>query len=366
MNETAKIKGRVRDWLPVRLFVLAFLLIIIGASYLLQSSTGVMVWLYEHITRPWHYFMSRVCSVFPFSVAELIYAVAVVFVIVYIIFSVIRLIRRPRKGRQVYITVITIAIVPLLFWCALRVFWTPCYYAPRFAEMSGVSDEPVSVEELRDVTAYFASLCSEYRERVDTSSQDRDGIVDRASEVFTGASDAFPCLEGRSMRPKGIICSKIMSYLDFTGFFFPFTGEANLNMDSPAYLLPSTAEHEIAHQRGVAQEQDCNFVAVFACMQSEYDDYRYAGAVLAYTYLGNALYGENYDMWYEIYSTLSPAVLADFAANSEYWAQFKDSAPKKASNAVYDSFLKSNGQELGRKSYGACVDLLVNYYKDRI
>jgi hypothetical protein len=34
----------------------------------------------------------------------------------------------------------------------------------------------------------------------------------------------------------------------------------------------------------------------------------------------------------------------------------------KVSNSAYESFLQGNGQTLGLKSYGACVDLLVNYY----
>ena len=55
---------------------------------------------------------------------------------------------------------------------------------------------------------------------------------------------------------------------------------------------------------------------------------------------------------------------ADFKAQSAYWDEFRDSAAQKASNTVYDSFLKSNGQELGMQSYGACVNLLVHYYID--
>ena len=35
---------------------------------------------------------------------------------------------------------------------------------------------------------------------------------------------------------------------------------------------------------------------------------------------------------------------------------------QEASNTVYEGFLHSYDQELGLKSYGACVDLLVNYY----
>mgnify|MGYP000811394450 CR=1 FL=1 len=84
----------------------------------------------------------------------------------------------------------------------------------------------------------------------------------------------------------------------------------------------------------------------------------------AYIYLGNALAGADYDAYAEIYYTLSDAVRADFKAQSAYWDQFRDSVPQKASNTVYDSFLKSNDQELGMQSYGACVNLLVHYYID--
>ena len=79
---------------------------------------------------------------------------------------------------------------------------------------------------------------------------------------------------------------------------------------------------------------------------------------------GNALAGADYDAYAEIYYTLSDTVRADFKAQSAYWDQFRDSVPQKASNTVYDSFLKSNDQELGMQSYGACVNLLVHYYID--
>lgn len=367
MEQKTKVGIKFRDLAPVRLCICGTLLLVIGVISALKGNNAAMLWIYEHITHPWHLFMSRVCSVFPFSVAELIYAVAVIFAVVYIIYSIYCIVKREHKWKQVYITILTVAMLALVFWSALCVFWTPCYYAPRFAETSGVSDEPVSAQELAAVTEYFASIANEYSERVPRDeagvlSVERADIIDRAAEVFEGAADVFPCLEGAPLRPKGIVCSKIMSYMNFTGFFFPATGEANLNMDSPAYMLASTAEHEIAHQRGVAQEQDCNFVAVFACTESAYDEYIYSGAMLAYVYLGNALHSADYDAWVEIYGTLSDSVRADFAQNNAYWAPFQESTVQKASSAVYDNFLKSNGQELGRKSYGACVDLLVNYY----
>ena len=59
-----------------------------------------------------------------------------------------------------------------------------------------------------------------------------------------------------------------MSYLDFTGFFFPFTAEANVNTDFPGALFASTIAHELSHQRGVAREQEANFTAVLACLNT--------------------------------------------------------------------------------------------------
>ena len=39
---------------------------------------------------------------------------------------------------------------------------------------------------------------------------------------------------------------------------------------------------------------------------------------------------------------------------------------EEVSEQAYDNFLKGNGQVLGIASYGACVDLLVEYYKNKI
>ena len=151
--------------------------------------------------------------------------------------------------------------------------------------------------------------------------------------------------------------------MDFTGFFFPFTAEANLNIDFPVSLLPSTVAHELAHQRGVAKEQEANFVAVLACLAYGDPDYCYSACLLAYTHLGNALYAADYSRFEPIYFSLNDCVLRDFQVNREYWKAF-ETPVQTVSTEIYDGFLKSYDQALGMKSYGACVDLLVNYYYD--
>ncbi|HIR55000.1 MAG TPA: DUF3810 domain-containing protein [Candidatus Scatomorpha intestinigallinarum] len=368
MEKTAH-KKNLRRLAPVRLGITLLCLLAVALIYALRVDEGAMLWVYEHVTHPYHLFMSKLCSHFAFSAAELVYAAAILGLAAYLLWCVYRLIRFPEKLWQLYRLVLTLAMAGAVFWAGLSVMWTPCYYAPGFAEQSGVDDGPLELEELETVTRWFAALASEYADEVPRDENgacttDRDSVLDRAAGVFEGAAELYPFLDGEALRPKPIHFSRIMSYLDFTGFFFPMTGEANLNMDSPVFLLPSTSQHEIAHQRGVAMEQECNFVAVLSCLESEYADFRYAGAALAYIYLGNALAGADYEAYTEIYYSLSDTVRADFKAQSAYWDEFRDSAAQKASNTVYDSFLKSNGQELGMQSYGACVNLLVHYYID--
>lgn len=368
MEKTAH-KKSLRRLAPVRLGITLLCLLAVALIYALRVDGGAMLWVYEHVTHPYHLFMSKLCSHFAFSAAELVYAAAILGLAAYLLWCVYRLIRFPEKLWQLYRLVLTLAMAGAIFWAGLNVMWTPCYYAPGFAEQSGVDDGPLELEELETVTRWFAALASEYADEVPRDENgacttDRDSVLDRAAGVFEGAAELYPFLDGEALRPKPIHFSRIMSYLDFTGFFFPMTGEANLNMDSPVFLLPSTSQHEIAHQRGVAMEQECNFVAVLSCLESEYADFRYAGAALAYIYLGNALAGADYEAYTEIYYSLSDTVRADFKAQSAYWDEFRDSAAQKASNTVYDSFLKSNGQELGMQSYGACVNLLVHYYID--
>lgn len=368
MEKTAH-KKSLRRLAPVRLGITLLCLLAVALIYALRVDEGAMLWVYEHVTHPYHLFMSKLCSHFAFSAAELVYAAAILGLAAYLLWCVYRLIRFPEKLWQLSRLVLTLAMAGAVFWAGLSVMWTPCYYAPGFAEQSGVDDGPLELEELETVTRWFAALASEYADEVPRDENgacttDRDSVLDRAAGVFEGAAELYPFLDGEALRPKPIHFSRIMSYLDFTGFFFPMTGEANLNMDSPVFLLPSTSQHEIAHQRGVAMEQECNFVAVLSCLESEYADFRYAGAALAYIYLGNALAGADYEAYTEIYYSLSDTVRADFKAQSAYWDEFRDSAAQKASNTVYDSFLKSNGQELGMQSYGACVNLLVHYYID--
>ena len=121
-----------------------------------------------------------------------------------------------------------------------------------------------------------------------------------------------------------------------------------------------------AHQRGVAWEQECNFLGVLASVTSGMPDYIYSGWLLGFIHLGNALYETDPETYWAIRSTLPAAVEADLRDNSAYWDQFRDNVVEKVSDTVYDTALKSYGDANGMKSYSMVVELLVAYYKDLV
>jgi hypothetical protein len=149
--------------------------------------------------------------------------------------------------------------------------------------------------------------------------------------------------------------------MGFTGVYFPFTGESSINIDAPACLIPFTISHELAHQRGIYSEQEANFIGIAACLTSGNTVYAYSGYLSGSIYLLNALYKADKDLWTQLRSLITGNMLVDWLDNNEYWSKM-ESAVTSASETVYDTYLKANGQELGMRSYGACVDLLVTYY----
>ncbi len=324
----------------------------------------------HNVSTPIRRFIGRLCYRVDFSVAELLCILLVLAVIAYAAWSVIAVARagKEKRGRRTYTALLGAACGALTLGVVFCWFWGADYYTDSFQERSGIYERESSVEELERVTAYFAEHLAAAADEV---ARDEDGAFAEAEadifaysvRVYDNLYEEFPFLRLRDHVPKALSLSRVMSVMDFTGFYFPFTGEANLNVDCPQSFLPATIAHEMAHQRGIASEQECNFLAIAASTGSDSAAYRYSGWLMGYVHLGNALYRADQEKWRAIRDTLPDTVRLDLYQNNAYWAQFSGPV-RTVSNKVYDGFLKSNGLSSGIQSYGTVVDLLLAYYYD--
>lgn len=340
---------------------------VLGLYFALRTVPGLMNWVSRQVVMPLERAVASACYRASFSVAELLYAIAAGVVLLWMGATVRRLItEKGRRGRVLYRFALTAVCAVLTVYAGFSLLWGVNYYAESFQQQSGVYARESTPEELAQVTEYFARQLADCagqvrRDENGLFAESREDIFAHSVEVFDGIYDEFPCLVMEDHVPKGVRFSTALSSMDFTGFYFPFTGEANLNIDSPACYLPSTIAHEMAHQRGIASEQECNFIAIAVSLASGDPVYRYSGLLMGYVHLGNALYRADPDRWQVIRDTLPDTVVADLRQNSAYWAAFEGPVNDAASK-VYDSFLKSNGESRGVQSYGTVVDMLMAYY----
>ena len=342
------------------------LLVFLALYFALQRHATLMTWLSEHIIMPFERAVADLCYLTTVSVAEVCYVTAAAVAIFYLANVVRRLVREEHRGSTVYRFALTVTCTLLTVYAGFCLLWGVNYNADGFQERSGIYERESSVEELERVTAYFAEHLAAAADEV---ARDEDGAFAEAEadifaysvRVYDNLYEEFPFLRLRDHVPKALSLSRVMSVMDFTGFYFPFTGEANLNVDCPQSFLPATIAHEMAHQRGIASEQECNFLAIAASTGSDSAAYRYSGWLMGYVHLGNALYRADQEKWRAIRDTLPDTVRLDLYRNNAYWAQFEGAINDTAQN-VYDSFLKSQGETRGVQSYGTVVDLLMTYY----
>lgn len=332
----------------------------------LRHDGALMQTLSARFVQPLHHALARVTAHLPFSLAEWLYAFAIGGTTTYIIYEIAMLISRPERLWRFYRLCMRLAALVLIIYALFCLLWGVYYYGDDFIARSGLPSGAITSEDLELVTLYFADLLNEYsvqvpRDEAGLCRTDRQAVLAYSPQLFRALVRDYPCLDGPDVPAKAMFFSRIMSIIDFTGFFCPITAEANVNMDFPEALFAATVAHELSHQRGVAKEQEANFVAVLASLADGDADYCYSACMLAYIHLGNALAGVDPTSLQMISHGLNASVKADLTEHNAYWKRF-ETPVQTVTNTVYEGFLQSYEQTLGLRSYGACVDLLVNYY----
>lgn len=349
---------------------LAVGLFLLAGYFLVRSDKSLANFFINHITTPYKRMMGWLCDLVPFSMMEVIIVFLILLALFVLIRGVFLAVMRPKKAARIGKTIGFFLVAALLIWDGYNWFWGINYYGDSFSDLSGLSAQPISVEDLTQTTEYYANELNCLADKVSRDengcfNENMDEFFSQSDNIYAGLIEEYSFLDIPHRTPKRMIFSELMSRINFTGVYFPFTSETNLNDHAPASLMPSTIAHELAHQRGIAAEQEANFVAVRACMTSGIDTYAYSGALLAYIHLGNALYDADRSAWESVYNSLDDNVIADLNQNNAYWAEYKGSESKTAEK-IYETFLGSYGQTMGMKSYGACVDLLTADYLQRV
>ncbi|NLL92322.1 MAG: DUF3810 domain-containing protein [Ruminococcaceae bacterium] len=344
------------------------LAVFLGIFELLSDNRETMNAISESISMPLRTILAYASSVFPFSVAEVMVLGVFLFVALIPLILVFFAVKyRKRFFIRTFRFLLGVAVAVLTGFNLMNILWNANYRADGFSERSGIYPQKSDVETLYRVTGIFAKKCADYsrnihRDKDGGYSADLNEVFDNSKYLYGKLEEEYPFLKAPHFRPKKVYFSEGLSRLRTTGVAFPFTGEANINVDRPDSFIPVTIAHEIAHQRSVASEDEANFLAIISCIESDIPEYRYSGALSAYSYLSSQLAKADYGLYKKAASHLDSGSKYDLREENDYWKKYEKSRIADTGDRIYDGYLKSQGEELGIKSYGAVVDLLISYY----
>jgi hypothetical protein len=309
---------------------------------------------------------SSITGIFPFSVAELL----VITLSVIMLFMLVVLVIKIKKGGFLDQLLTILAYVSVLY--VLFIFmWGVNYDRLSFSSVSGLKIQKSSVHELYSLCDSLIERANTLRQKVD---EDNRGVMSipggyrsvlkRAGAGYEKISPIYPFLGGKYGPPKPVLLSVLMSYTGITGVYMPYTGEPNVNVNITDMMLPCTALHEMAHQRGFAREDEANYIAYAACSLHPDADFQYSGVMLALINSMNALAQYDFESFKVLNKKYSDGVRQDLINENEFWEKY-EGIVSDVSDKVNDIYLKSNGQTDGVQSYGRMVDLLLAEYRQR-
>lgn len=304
----------------------------------------------------------------PFSLGDILYGLIIVFLgwKLYRFFRFIykersRVVYWQRFKKFAYRLTFSLAVVYIVF----NLFWGINYNREGIARQLGLPPQKYTTEELRQMNCLLLDKVNESKRslvRRGIPYPSNAELFAKVSQAYEVLSKQYPFLEYKPASVKSSMWGWFGNYAGFTGYYNPFTGEAQVNTTIPKFLQPFTSCHEVAHQIGYAKEMEANFVGYLAAKASPDTLLHYSVYLDLFTYANRNLY-MNDSLSARLYAKeLDTTVKADIIE----WRKFNRAHQGKLEPFVrwaYGKYLQSNRQPNGISSYDEVTGFLIAYYK---
>ncbi|KPJ83237.1 MAG: hypothetical protein AMS18_17670 [Gemmatimonas sp. SG8_17] len=345
-----------------------------AVSVLLSQLPSLTEWLYGETLGPWiAWLLSRATGWIPLALGELVVLALILRQLVGGTFAVIDVLRSQRQWTNALAGGTLrlgqdVGVLVTLFY----VLWGFNYSRAELDQRLGWST-PISIEavELTDLANQLVTAANEsYREIHGTDDAgeptqlpaNRAPVEDAITAGWLRARRQLdlPALTVSYGRAKTPLLTPWYELVGVAGFYFPFTGEANLRAGIPAVDQPKMLAHEEAHQRGVAREDEANFWGYLSAVHAPNAYARYSAFVFAQQQLMAALARVDRNQWLAFAEQRLPGVQRDIDESREYWRRFRGRGTRIGTR-VNDAFLRTNRVAGGIHSYSRSALLLISY-----
>jgi hypothetical protein len=310
----------------------------------------------------------------PFSLGDVIYVCAIGF----LLFKTVRAgihIYKKQYTRPRFLTLLYRAAKWILWvYIIFKLIWGLNYDRSGIAYQLHIEKIPYTKDQVRTLTNQLIDKVNECRRLIKDTVLPKpplDSIYREAFQCYQTVSYDLEFLDYTNRSVKSSLFNGIGDYLGFSGYYNPFTGEAQLRTDIPRVLIPYIACHEMAHQLGYASESEANFVGYLAASSSTNPYFRYSVYNDLFSYAQGEeifLYGKENDFkaFEEVIqynrSHLDTLVKKDRREIRDFFNKRRNRI-SPAVSGLYDQYLKMNKQTKGIDSYNEVIGWLLSYQK---
>ena len=350
--------------LKKRLIYLAILAVILISLF---SLAGNRLWIEKYyangVYQPFAGALRLLFGWVPFSVGDIFYGVLILWLLYKIVRNVFLLFRRKLTWHIFFRKLSNVFIIVFFVYGVFMIFWGLNYSRKGVAYQLSLGRPVYDTQVLIKLQDVMVRQVNEAKSKTDsTLNPTTQQVFDKAVFVYKNAEHSFPFLHYFNPSIKSSLYGSLGNYLGFTGYYNPFSGEAQVNATVPIFLLPSITVHEMAHQIGYAKEKEANFVGFLVGSHAEDPFFRYSA------YLDLLMYTNSQVRYFDTATALlalqklSPAVKADLLE----WKAFSlahESVLEPVARWLYGKFLKINRQPMGMQSYDEVTSLVIAYYQ---
>jgi hypothetical protein len=301
----------------------------------------------------------------PFSIGDILYGTATVWLIWKLFRGIYLLFKKRVNAASVMNGLLKIIIIALSVYIIFNILWGINYNREGIAYQLKLNGKQFTAVELKSLDSILLQKVNESKLALIHSND----TLRNTKEIFAESNDAykivsakFPFLNYKVNSVKSSMWGWVGNYFGFTGYYDPFTGEAQVNTTVPYFLQPYTTCHEMAHQLGYAKEDEANFVGYLAASASTDTLFHYSVYLDIFLATNRNLFNVDSVAARAFGKQLLPQVKADLKA----WRVFIMKHQNPAEPIVqwlYGKYLERNNQPSGILTYDEVTALLIEYYK---
>lgn len=317
--------------------------------------------IYQSITA----FSRMIFGLIPFSIGDCLYLLLILFILNWFWN------KRKSWKLQWKNNVLTILSFFSVFYFLFHTLWAFNYYRQPLFEKMAIQREYTDADLLKFTKALIIQTNSIQRQLTQNDSlkvkfpYTQNQVFKMNLNGYKNLSKKYNYFSFTHLSTKKSLLSLPLSYMGFSGYLNPFTNEAQVNDLVPMYNFPTTTCHEMAHQMGYASESECNFIGFMASIKNEDLYFQYSGYSFALRYCLSNWKIRNEKIFKELLKSVHQGILRNYEESDNFRKQYK-SPIENGFHIFYDNFLKLNQQKDGMESYSKFVNLMVNYYKNKI